>query len=273
MKYVKVTTIAFAITCSVNAHAGLFSSNDDFKCGRDDAINAVQHYIKDTTAGLIQNESIKQSETLMNKPLNVFLAKLDSVQVDVVGVSTLDNSSASDVSCQAKISISLPKEAMDVIHSIPEQMSEIQLGDASFHNDSIVWEKYTYGLKLSDDKKNISVTDNMDNIASNSLFGSVIMAVNKNEIISAKNEYKYNVALERYHNADFRLNEIWKDMSDSVRASMKSSQLSWVKEKTTKCGKISDATADIKDVDTRVNILNCQTKMTSDRISLLVGDN
>ncbi|ELY4673320.1 lysozyme inhibitor LprI family protein [Cronobacter muytjensii] len=273
MRLNKITVIVFAMLCSNNVHAGLFSSEDDFKCGRDDAVNAIKHYIKDTAAGLIQEQSMKQSVILQNKPVSEYLTKLDSVQINVTGASTFSNSSTTDVSCQAKISISLPKEVMDVIRIMPEKLSEIQSRKALFNNGSIVWGKYEYSLKLSDDKTSISVTDNMDNVASNELYGSVIMAVNKNELISIHNKNKFNESLSRYRYADSHLNQIWKNMPDPVRESMKASQQTWVKEKVAECGKISDAMDDIKDMDTRIKILNCQTKMTKNRISFFVGDN
>lgn len=62
-------------------------------------------------------------------------------------------------------------------------------------------------------------------------------------------------------------------MPDSIRTSMKSSQLDWVKEKTTKCGKISDAMSESRNMNERVNILKCQVRMTNERISFLGGDN
>lgn len=62
-------------------------------------------------------------------------------------------------------------------------------------------------------------------------------------------------------------------MPDSIPASMKSSQLTWMKDKVLKYGKINDATSNAVDIVTKVNIFNCQAKITNERITILGGGN
>lgn len=42
MKFVKIIPAVLVMFYSVNVCAGLFDSSDDFKCGRDDAVKALQ---------------------------------------------------------------------------------------------------------------------------------------------------------------------------------------------------------------------------------------
>ncbi|MEJ5074339.1 lysozyme inhibitor LprI family protein [Enterobacter ludwigii] len=273
MKFMKFIPAVIALTCTANAYAGFFSSSDDFKCGRDDAVKALQQHIKDGASEMLQNDSLKNATILLNKPSSVYTAMMNTVAIDIKGASTLSHSGPTEVACKAKVSIALPKEAVDVLHAMPERIADIQTKDGTFYDNAIIWKDYSYDLKLSDDQKDISVTDNMDNVAPSELYFITLLAVNKDEAIKENNKEKLQAAREEYRSADTELNSVWKDMPDSVRASMKSSQLAWVKEKATKCGKISDAMAETNNVATRINILNCQTKMTNERIAFLGGNN
>lgn len=273
MKLMKYSLALIVLTCTANAYAGFFSSSDDFKCGREDAVKALQQYIKDGASEMLQNDAIKNQQILLNKPVSVYSEKMKSIAIDVKGASTINNSSSTEVSCKAKVSISLPQEVIDVINAIPDRMANLQSEQESFYNNTILWKDYNYTLKLSDDKKDISVTDNMRNSAPDELYFITLLSVNKNEAIAESNNEKIKVAQSEYNEADAELNNLWKNMTDSVRASMKSSQLAWVKDKIVKCGKISDATSNTADITTRVNIFNCQTRMTNERITLLGGGN
>lgn len=272
MKFMKYIPALIALTCTANSYAGFFSSSDDFKCGREDAIKALKQYIKDGASEMLQHDSIQNSNILLNKPVRVYSEKMNSITVDVNGASSISYPSPTEVSCKAKVSILLPQESIDLIHAVPDQMVSFQSGQESFYNNSIIWKNYSYNLKLADDKKYISVTDLMKDSASSELYFITLSSVNKNELIAKNNDKKIKVAQNEYNEADAELNILWKNMPDSVRASMKSSQLAWVKDKAVKCGKISDATGNTADIATKVNIFNCQTKMTNERITFLGGD-
>lgn len=87
---------------SVSAHAGLFGG-DDFKCGREDAVKALQDSIKSAAAGVLQS-------------------KLDHFSVDVSNVSTSDKTE-SVLSCRANIAFKLPAETLDVLKDVPGYLS------------------------------------------------------------------------------------------------------------------------------------------------------
>ncbi|HEY2454526.1 MAG TPA: lysozyme inhibitor LprI family protein [Scandinavium sp.] len=273
MKLVKFTPAVLALIFSVNVHAGLFSSSDDFKCGRDDAVKALQQYVKDNTSAMIQSDSLKKASILLNKPADVYMGKLDSLSVNIKNVSTTGNTSVSEISCEAQVDVPLPTEALDVIHAMPEKMSDLHFRNAKFYNGAVVWKNYTYTLKLADNKKDISVVDSMNNSASAALYGAVVLAVNKNEIIKANAQDKVAVAKNDYLVADADLNATWKVMPASARNSLKSAQLAWVKSKAAACGKISDADLATTSAETSIQIYNCQTKMTNERNAFLGGDN
>jgi hypothetical protein len=59
MKFMKYITALITFTCAANSYAGFFSSSDEFKCGRDDAVKALQQYIRDGASEMLQHDSIK----------------------------------------------------------------------------------------------------------------------------------------------------------------------------------------------------------------------
>lgn len=271
MKFVKNATIILAVFNMANAQAGLFDSSSDFRCGREDAIKAVQRYIKDTASSTLQSDSLTNSSILRNKPEGVYLDKLSTTAVTVFGVSTTSKSSDTELYCQASVSVKLLPEVLAVIQAIPDELRKIKYGRGDFYNGSIVWKMYDYRIKLADNKKDILVIDRMNDQASTVLYRTTVLAENKDEIINEKNISKLKDAQSNYKKADSELNALWKEMPDSVRASMKASQLAWVKEKTAKCGKISDALSEMRNTQDRLTIFECQTRMTNERISLLGG--
>jgi uncharacterized protein YecT (DUF1311 family) len=113
----------------------------------------------------------------------------------------------------------------------------------------------------------------MNNAASSALYGAVLLSVNKSEIIKANAQNKIAVSKDAYQAADTDLNTTWKELPASARNSLKSAQLTWVKDKVSKCGKISDAGLESINAETRIKIYNCQTKMTIDRTAFLSGNN
>lgn len=273
MKFLKTVPLITLALCSLNVHAGLFDSSDDFKCGRDDAVKAVGQYIKDKVGGQLQSTSLTAPASLYNKPLNQFVDKMNSIRISLSEVSTISNDSATQINCQAKLDIQLPPEALNVMREIPGKLNAVTPGNGELNNNAIVWRKYNYRIKLADNKKDISVSDSMGEQASSLLYNVVVMAVNEHEIVNSNKTGKLNDVLFEYKQEDAALNSLWKSMPDSVRASMKASQTTWIKDKAAKCGKISDATAEILPVQDRIKILTCQTEMTRERISFLGGDN
>ncbi|HEY2454424.1 MAG TPA: lysozyme inhibitor LprI family protein [Scandinavium sp.] len=273
MKLVKFIPATIGLICSVNVHAGLFSSSDDFKCDRDDAVKALQQYVKDYSSGMVQRDSLKKTSLLFNKPADMYIEKLVLLPVNIKNVSTTDNTNVSEISCEAHVDIPLPANALDVIHAMPEQMSGLQFGHAKFYNSTIVWKKYEYTLKLADNKKDISVVDNMSNAASATLYGIVVLTTNKDEFIKANALQKLAIAKDDYQIADADLNATWQELPASSRNTLKLPQLAWVKGKAFACGKISDAELATTDAETSVKIYNCQTKMTHERNTFLSGSN
>lgn len=112
----------------------------------------------------------------------------------------------------------------------------------------------------------------MEDNAPSKLYLIALLSVNKNELIAESNKEKFDLAQSTYNEADAELNALWESLPESVRTSMKSSQLTWVKGKTVKCGKLSDVSNNTLDITTKVNIFSCQTRMTNERITLLGGD-
>lgn len=72
MKFMKYIPSVITIIFTANAYAGLFSSSDEFKCGREDAVKALQQYIKDGASEMLQNDSLKNAKILFNKPVSVY---------------------------------------------------------------------------------------------------------------------------------------------------------------------------------------------------------
>ncbi|HGP4142344.1 TPA: lysozyme inhibitor LprI family protein, partial [Enterobacter roggenkampii] len=71
---------------------------------------------------------------------------------------------------------------------------------------------------------------------------------------------------------DSQLNNLWKSLPESVRASMKKEQNLWINEKAKRCGKISDASSTATPVETRIKIYQCQSERTFERFIYLGGD-
>lgn len=254
--------------CTVSAHAGLFGG-DDFKCGREDAVKALQESIRSGAAGKLQSDYITNSSVFYGKNLQDFQDKLNTIEINSSNVST-SGGSGNDLSCKATISIKLPVETLDVVKDTPRYLSGLVVNGGALNANSVVWNDYSYGVKLADNKKDIAVTS-ISYIAS-ALFQADMLAVTKAEIIYNNFISKVNDAKNSYTSQDSYLNSIWKSLPDSARAAMKKEQITWVNEKALKCGKLSDANSTAIPAQKRVEIYQCQTKMTQERISFLGGD-
>ncbi|WP_338628670.1 lysozyme inhibitor LprI family protein [Enterobacter sp. JJBC] len=100
-----------------------------------------------------------------------------------------------------------------------------------------------------------------------------IIYFNKNQIIHAQFKGALDSAKAEYKISDRNLNSVWRELPDSSRNALKKEQLAWVNEKVTKCGKLSDAESNNVDIKQRIEIYQCQIRMTNDRITFLSGDN
>ncbi len=254
---------------SLSAQAGLFGG-EDFKCGRDDAVKAVQDYIKSEAGAKLQNDYIINSGAFYKKDIQEFQSKIDSIPMTISNVSTTSTTDGT-LNCSATIAAQLPPETLEVLKNNPEYLSSIISDNGKMNNGKVVWSNYPYSLSLADNKKDISVS--RVNYIQNSIYKMSTLAVNKDHIITSNFTVKLSNSKNNYARSDRNLNDIWKSLPDSIKTSMKKSQQAWVNEKALKCGKLSDADMEITPIQNRINIYDCQTKMTNERIAFLGGDN
>ncbi|PVZ82390.1 hypothetical protein C9426_30085 [Serratia sp. S1B] len=268
--YKKSLLIPVIAMVSFNVNAGLFDFND-FKCGRDDAVKTIVDYIKSDASGLLQSNYLTRGKDNYSKPLDIYQAKLNAMDVSVINVSTL-NSDDDGIKCAATISIKLPQEAIDVIGNIPSKLSQLTDYNGKLVNGSVVWRDARYNLKLADNKKDILVSGLNGMNASSVMYNVVVMTTDKERIIDNNSQSILSSAKYNYEDVDRELNEVWKNLPDSARDALKKAQLTWVNEKVLKCGKLSDTKLDTISVQQKINIYQCQAKMTDERINYLVGN-
>lgn len=269
--FLKVSIAVSSIVISLNAHAGLFGKTDKLTCDSPESNNALSAYFRDSVTGTLQTNYITSKSAFNGKPIQLFIDKMNSIPINITNVRLLSQRSDTQVECLANISISVPSETLDVVKIMPDKLSSIK-GNGYFLNESIGWESYYYKLVMSDDKKNISVTDLSGRVLASSLRNSAIMAVTHNDIVLDKKKEELEKAVSKYASLDASLNSVWNKFSSELRELIKSSQVKWVNEKTNKCGKISDAQSDATDIDTRIFIYNCQSAMTEARLRFFYPD-
>lgn len=265
-----VSTLLF----SLHVNAGLFDSTPDFKCGRDDAISAVQSKIRDDAVSKLQEAYLANPAGFYGKPLNDYIAKANEIAIVMAKVTTKSYDEAQARSCSSTVTLTVPPEIMGYIASHPDKLRSLINDGGKVLNNSVQWDKFTYGLSMADNGKDISVSyeyNNKDYI-SESIAAMATFAMNKDEILKAELTNKLTIAMRDYSDSDGRLNALWKYLPDSVKASMKKEQNIWINEKAKKCGKISDASSAATPLATRISIYNCQTTMTDERFRYLGGD-
>lgn len=269
--FIAVSTLLF----SLNAYAGLFDSTPDFKCGRDDAISAVQSKIRDDAVSKLQVAYLANPSDFYGKPLKDYIAKANEIAIVMANVTTKSSDDEAQArSCSATVTLTVPSEIMGYIASYPDRLRRIINDGGKVLNNSVQWDKFTYSLSMADNGKDISVSyeyNNKDYI-SESIAAMATLAMNKDELQKAELNNKLNIAARNYSDSDRQLNELWKYLPDSVKASMKKEQNMWINEKAKKCGKISDASSATTPLPTRIGIYDCQTKMTDERFRYLGGD-
>lgn len=269
--FIAVSTLLF----SLNANAGLFDSTPDFKCGRDDAISAAQSKIRDDAVSKLQVAYLANPSDFYGKPLKDYIAKANEIAIVMANVTTKSSDDEAQARrCSATVTLTVPSEIMGYIASYPDRLRRIINDGGKVLNNNVQWDKFTYSLSMADNGKDISVSyeyNNKDYI-SESIAAMATLAMNKDELQKAELNNKLNIAARNYSDSDRQLNELWKYLPDSVKASMKKEQNMWINEKAKKCGKISDASSATTPLATRIGIYDCQTQMTDERFRYLGGD-
>lgn len=258
------------VVFSGSVNAGLFDSND-FKCGRNDTVKALTDYIKNDASGMLQSDYLTKSSFYYDKPVSVYQSMLDSMEVTIANVSTSGKGSH-DLNCSATISIKIPKDTLDVVNKIPNYLHYITGGYGKINNNGVIWNGVAYSAKLADNNKDVIFSNFSRTDASAALFNMSVLAVNKEQIISALSQNALSSARSAYVNADRELNAVWKELPDSARNSLKKEQVVWVNNKVAKCGKLPDGESEKDNVQRWVDIYQCQTKMTNERIAYLTGN-
>ena len=240
--FIAVSTLLF----SLNANAGLFDSTPDFKCGRDDAISAAQSKIRDDAVSKLQVAYLANPSDFYGKPLKDYIAKANEIAIVMANVTTKSSDDEAQARrCSATVTLTVPSEIMGYIASYPDRLRRIINDGGKVLNNNVQWDKFTYSLAMADNGKDISVSyeyNNKDYI-SESIAAMATLAMNKDELQKAELNNKLNIAAHNYSESDRQLNELWKYLPDSVKASMKKEQNMWINEKAKKCGKISDASS------------------------------
>ncbi|WP_297122838.1 lysozyme inhibitor LprI family protein [uncultured Enterobacter sp.] len=264
-----------ALIFSMNVSAGLFDSTPEFKCGREDSISATQAKIRNDAISKLQETYLSTPAEFYGKPLQSYIDKANKIAIVMENVTTSPYEKDNSVrNCSAKVSLTLPPELQSVMTNFPDKLASISPGKGKVLNDRVQWENYRYSLSLADNGKDISVSyeyTSTDYVAE-SLFNITLFALNKDDLEKANLQRKLSSAAYSYADSDRNLNMLWKSLPDSVRASMKKEQSVWIGDKARKCGKISDAASEAVSLQTRIDIYQCQTKMTEERVTYLGGD-
>ncbi|WP_058972558.1 lysozyme inhibitor LprI family protein [Type-D symbiont of Plautia stali] len=252
----------------MNAHAGFFSSSDDFKCGRDDTIQALQKSLKDNASEILQSRYISSgSAYFYNKPEEVLQQEINATSVTVSNITTSDASNG--IQCTATVSVKVSPAALTLSKEMPDQFAVLKSGSGTLLNNNLVWKRYSYRAQLADNKKDI-IIENLNSIPE-AIYNNARHSVNSENILDSNVKYKRDNALRIYEYRDGDLNALWKTLPASLRTSIKSEQQEWVKSKAKKCGTIEFAKSDVGDMKPKVETLLCQTKMTEERITYLGG--
>ncbi|HFE3555201.1 TPA: hypothetical protein ACF3IQ_000179 [Enterobacter hormaechei] len=153
--FIAVSTLLF----SLNANAGLFDSTSDFKCGRDDAISAVQSKIRDDAVSKLQVAYLANPSGFYGKPLKDYIAKANEIAVVMANVTTTSSDDEAQArSCSATVTLTVPSEIMGYIASYPDRLRRIINDGGKVLNNNVQWDKFTYSLSMADNGKDISVS-------------------------------------------------------------------------------------------------------------------
>ncbi|ENO0289366.1 MULTISPECIES: lysozyme inhibitor LprI family protein [Enterobacter] len=269
--FIVLSTLLFSFT----ATAGLFDSAPEFKCGREDAVAAMQAKIRDDAMSKLQETYLATPSQFYGKPLKSYQEKANQIAIHLENVTTKPfDKNDSNRSCSAKVTLAIPTEILGFIAAYPQKLERINQGGGKVLNNSVQWDNFVYILSLADNEKDISASYEYSDrdYVSQSLVDMTMLAMNKSEFEKADLNNKLNDAVLAYSENDSQLNNLWKSLPESVRASMKKEQNLWINEKAKKCGKISDASSTATPVETRINIYQCQADITHERYVYLGGE-
>ena len=104
-------------------------------------------------------------------------------------------------------------------------------------------------------------TDEMYVFRSNALNGAGFALESNDEYLHSS----YLSAKLQFAKSDGILNELWKSLDQKTRNKLKSNQRQWIKEKESKCGKVTSKGTDAE----LIEMLKCQKGFTDIRIDML----
>jgi uncharacterized protein YecT (DUF1311 family) len=261
----KFLVLVSILGLSSTVNAGFFDSQKDtlpFKCGREDAVNALTVALHDNALSRI---------SVSPEMLERFQNQVEKVPFSISEVSTTNDSSP-ELKCLATVSMAVSVELMELAEKAPEVFSEfIRESRGLYKNGNLTWKGISYRIRLSDNGKDISVTLGDAYETTMSLAKASYLSITKDDIIQRNDPSKVAIAKKAYEVEDVHLNKIWKSIPASFRASMKNEQVSWVWDKENKCGGIERANNASLSTSARIEIYECQTEMTKARIKYLSG--
>ena len=264
MKF-KLFVFMLCLGLSSVVNAGFFDSKEEkipFKCGREDSILAVTEALRDSALS-----KMSVSSDLLER----FQNQVATVPISISDVSTTGGS-AQELKCIATVSMTVPAELKELSEKVPEVFSEfIRESHGLYKNGDLSWKNTSYGIRLADNKKDISVDFGGTYYAPMSLASSSYLAIRKDEIIRSNDPSRVTIAKQSYEVEDAHLNKIWKSIPASFRSSMKDEQIAWIWGKESKCGKIESVDLADLSISEQVDRYECQAEMTKNRANYLSG--
>lgn len=253
------------LSLSSAVNAGIFDLKEEkqpFKCGREDAVNALTEALRDNALSRM---------SVSPEKLDFFQSQVEKIPVSISDVSTTSDSSQ-ELRCVATVSMTVPVEVRELAQKAPDVFSEfIRESHGLYKNGNVTWNGVSYKARLADNEKDISVALGETYYAPMSLAKASYLAITKDDIVKQNDPSRVAIAKQAYEAEDARLNKIWKAIPASFRASMKNEQISWVWQKENDCGNIESVNNPNLSISGKVELYECQTEMTKARIKYLSG--
>ncbi|HHQ4655110.1 TPA: hypothetical protein ACSPZZ_004395, partial [Aeromonas hydrophila] len=140
----KFLVLVSILGLSSTVNAGFFDSQKDtlpFKCGREDAVNALTVALHDNALSRI---------SVSPEMLERFQNQVEKVPFSISEVSTTNDSSP-ELKCLATVSMAVSVELMELAEKAPEVFSEfIRESRGLYKNGSLTWKGISYRVRLSD---------------------------------------------------------------------------------------------------------------------------
>lgn len=209
MTYNKFVPVAIVLVFTANAYTRFFSSPDDFKCGREDAVKALSDSFRNDASGMLQSDYITKSRCDNDKTLVDYQNKLNSLMIGINNVFTSGNG-RDGLNCSATISVNVPQETMDVVRSEPDYLHSITGGYDKLDNGIMVWSNASYSPKLADNGKDLIFSHFNQADLSDALFNISVFSVNKKKIIHAQFKGPLDSAKTEYKTSNCNLNSVWR---------------------------------------------------------------